>query len=335
MSRSTVVGGADAPLPDRALVEASDWFAALNADHVPAAEQRAWQDWLARSPEHRRAWAAIESVSARLRPLQAGTGEAALAAARGGGRRGPPRRQAIKRLAGLGGLGVAALTGGGGVAVWRSGGWPALLADQSTGIGERRDLTLADGTKVWLHARSALNIAFTAGERRVSILAGEVFFDTHPDPARRAFRVTTPLGELEALGTRFDVRVDAGKVRLDVFEGAVAVRRATGAEERVAAGEHMEFDRNGVLTRGIADAAREAWPRGVLLARGTRLADLAAEIGRLRPGVIRVSPAVADLPVIGVFPADDPDRALDMLAASLPVRVRRTVPWWVSIDARP
>jgi transmembrane sensor len=38
------------------------------------------------------------------------------------------------------------------------------------------------------------------------------------------------------------------------------------------------------------------------------------------------------LPVIGSYPSTDPDRALRMLEGVLPIRIKRTLPWWVSIE---
>ncbi|WYX51809.1 hypothetical protein WJ971_08940 [Achromobacter xylosoxidans] len=61
---------------------------------------------------------------------------------------------------------------------------------------------------------------------------------------------------------------------------------------------------------------------------------LVNELGRYRKGYLGVAPEVADMLVMGVFPADDPDRALDLLERNLPVRVQRPLPWWTSIVAR-
>ncbi len=57
-----------------------------------------------------------------------------------------------------------------------------------------------------------------------------------------------------------------------------------------------------------------------------------AELARYRHGHLAVDPAVAGLPVMGTYPLDDTDRALAMLEAALPVRVRRRLPWWVTLE---
>ena len=43
---------------------------------------------------------------------------------------------------------------------------------------------------------------------------------------------------------------------------------------------------------------------------------------------------VAGIRVLGSYPLTEPDRALAMLAAALPIRIRRSLPWWTSVEAR-
>ena len=92
------------------------------------------------------------------------------------------------------------------------------------------------------------------------------------------------------------------------------------------------FDRAGVKSSGPADAARDAWARGILLADGMRLEALAAELSSWHATPIFCAPEVAELRVVGAFPLKDIDRIFASLESSLPVRlvregdVRRIVP---------
>jgi transmembrane sensor len=38
--------------------------------------------------------------------------------------------------------------------------------------------------------------------------------------------------------------------------------------------------------------------------------------------------------VFGSYPLNDVNRALDMLASVLPIRLQRTLPWWISLEPR-
>ncbi|MFX9169461.1 FecR domain-containing protein, partial [Acinetobacter baumannii] len=59
-----------------------------------------------------------------------------------------------------------------------------LRADHATGVGERRDLALADGSHVLLNTDSALSVDYTADRRGVALQRGEAFFAVARDPAR-------------------------------------------------------------------------------------------------------------------------------------------------------
>ena len=56
--------------------------------------------------------------------------------------------------------------------------------------------------------------------------------------------------------------------------------------------------------------------------------------GQYRSGHLGWDPAVAELRLVGAFPLGDTDRILASLEESLPLRVRRTLPWWVSVEPR-
>lgn len=318
------------------LEQAAQWYAILRDESATDQDRQAWQTWLAQSPEHSAAWHYIESVGRKFAPLRGGGPQgtaAALAgteAARATAIQAVSRRRALNGLAGV--LGLAVLGGLG----WRFTPLPgmvlALRADHHTGTGERRDLVLADGTRLWLNTRSALQVDYRDGLRRLVLLAGEVLIETAKDS--RPFHVETGFGRLQALGTRFTVCQTETQTRLDVFDGTVEIRTAGGRTRRIDAGQAARFDAERIGDPETADQVREAWRRGRLPADNMPLGELLEELARYRRGHISVAPEVADLKVMGVYPADDTDRALSMLEQNLPIRVRRTLPWWTTVEAR-
>ncbi|MDR0544430.1 MAG: DUF4974 domain-containing protein [Odoribacteraceae bacterium] len=84
-------------------------------------------------------------------------------------------------------------------------------------------VVLADSTRVWLNAESALRFPtrFAGKERRVA-LEGEAYFEVSPD-ARQPFVVEANGTETRVLGTTFNARayVDEGKVVMTLLEGSV------------------------------------------------------------------------------------------------------------------
>lgn len=314
---------------------AAQWYALLISGEAGAADQARWQAWLASHPHHRLAWQYVESVSQRvLAPLRS-TPDPQLMAAKVSAVH--ARVQSRRRV--LAGLGALAGTGLLGWAGWShspiAGIVTAWAADYRTGAGDIQEFRLADGSQVWLNTASALNADMRADLRKLALVAGEILVSTaQGDP--RPFVVDTPQGTMRALGTRFTVRREPGRTFLAVYEGSVEIRTAsTAATQTIPAGRQTRFDADGIMPPDSADAAREAWSRGELLAWDLSLADVVAELGRYHAGHISLAPDVAQRRVFGTFPLRDVDGALAMLAEVASLQVRRPLPWWISVDARP
>ncbi|SSW65902.1 hypothetical protein AVE30378_01836 [Achromobacter veterisilvae] len=317
----------------QALEQAAEWFALLRSGEATAAHRAQWASWLEGAQQHRVAWDYVERISGRFEPIQASpTRETAVAGFQAANGRMARRRQFVR------GLGVLAGTGLLGWAAWRhtplSGFVLAWAADHHTATGVVRSVELSDGTMVWLGTASAFNQDYRSDLRRLSLVAGEILIQTASDPDR-PFVVDTPQGRLRALGTRFTVRLDGDRTLVAVYHGAVEARATdSGATRILRAGQQTRFTSGALDGIQPADPAREAWSRGILVTDNTPLGEVARELRRYRGGHLGVAPEIAHLPVIGSYPATDPDRALAMLEAVLPIRINRTLPWWVSIEPK-
>jgi len=319
------------PANDDALEQAADWFALLRSGEASAADRAAWQAWCDTSDAHRSAWSQVEDIGRRFQPIQTtpnprdtlGAYRLATVNAR--------RRRLVLGLltiAGTGSLGILA---------WRHSPAPIWLAaktaDHRTAMGEVRQITLSDGTTVWLGTASAFDEHFSTGLRRLYLRAGEMLIATAADSSR-PFLVDTPHGRLRALGTRFTVRLDNADTRLAVYDGAVEARAAEGAINIIRAGQEVRMSKRGLTDFKPTDPARESSTRGLFIAQHVPLHTVMHELERYRMGYISLSPDVANLAVFGSYPMTDPDRTLAMLESVMPIRVRRPLPWWIRIEAR-
>lgn len=99
----------------------------------------------------------------------------------------------------------------------------------ATPRGGQYQLTLPDGSQVWLNAASSLRfpVAFTGAERRVE-LTGEAYFEVAKD-AKHPFKVAARGAEVTVLGTHFDVQAYADEPALaaTLLEGAVRLSQGT------------------------------------------------------------------------------------------------------------
>jgi transmembrane sensor len=127
--------------------------------------------------------------------------------------------------------------------------------------GEQYDLTLSDGTKVWLDAASTLRfpVAFTGGERRVE-LSGEAYFEVAKD-AGKPFYVNSASQEIRVLGTHFNVNAyaDERAIETTLLEGKIEVNK----EVTLSPGEQAQL-RNGAVavTKNVDVDAAVAWKDG-------------------------------------------------------------------------
>jgi transmembrane sensor len=324
--------GADAP-PFAALQQAAEWFALLRAGQADAQDQADWRAWLLAHADHARAWQYVDRVSASFEPAQASPDtRLAVAALRKLRDKPLSRRQFLARA------GLAAGAGLLGWGAWRHTPAPDVLAawtaDFHTATGEMRDLTLADGTRVWLNTASAVDVDYQPGLRRLRLRRGEILVQTAADSARPLV-VDSDHGRLRALGTRFSVRQEIDSTRVAVYQGAVEVRPTRrDALQRVDSGQMTRFSADAIDALAPADRAREAWSRGVLLAEDITLAALVSELRRYRRGYLGLDPKLGSLRVMGAFPLSDPEQALEMLEGVLPIRVRHRFPGWTTIEAR-
>ncbi|NGX16044.1 FecR domain-containing protein [Wenzhouxiangella sp. XN24] len=309
---------------DTILDEAASWLALAQQRSLDDREAAELEAWRRHSEAHEKAWQAALELQRMFDGVPAEIGAEVL------GRHRRDRRAVLKSLA------VLAFAAPAGYAAWLHA--PRLTADYRTATGERHDVTLPDGSRLALNTASAVRLEFSAGERRLVLVEGEIMVSTNPDGARdeRAFIVQTRHGTVRALGTRFTVRdLDDGRTRVAVFEHAVAVRPLGAAQaHRLDAGGTLVFDAQQVFPSRGHDETGPAWSRGQLVSRNQRLEDFLAELSRYRPGLLRCDPAVAELRLSGVFQLDDTDRVLELLGETLPVRIERRTPFWVTVAAR-
>ncbi|MGJ7550580.1 FecR family protein [Pseudomonas alloputida] len=268
--------------------DALDWQVLLHSGHASATELARYQRWCQLSPAHAEAAHEAEALWQDLGHTQAAqVFEAA-----------PARRRRRHWATGIAASLVLL------VAVY--GGWqqaPVWLADYHTGIGEQQSITLADGSRVLLNSGSALNVAFSAGERRVTLEAGEALFETTNDP--RPFVVETAGEAVQGSAATFSVRRD----------GHVVLAKG---EARL--GDHS-------LAIAADASAQTAWQRGKLIFNGKPLGQVLAELERYQHGRILLSDhTLSALEVSGVFDLSEPQALLRTLEQRYGLKVTY-LPW--------
>jgi transmembrane sensor len=251
------------PKSNRQIVdEASEWFVEFRVGDVDQQMRMRFDEWVRRSPEHIRVYIEIARTYVEmpnplgLTPLNV---EALIASVRSGenivpfghANSAPPqepralaqpndpaqqaRRATRTRHTRRPLLAIAAsalIVALGSVVWWQSARYPLYNTD----IGERRFITLADGSTVDLNARSRLRVEFSNNERRVELLEGQALFQVAKDKSR-PFIVASGEATVRAVGTQFDVyRKDSGTT-VTVLEGRVVVYSTARMESNAGSAE--------------------------------------------------------------------------------------------------
>jgi transmembrane sensor len=306
--------------------EAVAWFVRLRDEEASQADREAFGLWLKADPAHERAWRELEAIWGDLDKVAVPAPIAARDAVADVTRRRP---QPLWRPLAAAAVLLLAVTAGLRLLP------PGLFADHRTGIGERRVLVLADGSRVELGPASAIDVDLDSGRRAVRLVAGEAFFTVARDPAR-PFVVAAGQGEVVVLGTAFDVKIGRGEaVSVVVTESRVAVSATGSRAVGVAAGQEVSYDRNGVSAVRPADLdAAQAWRQGQLVFHDTPLDAVLTELGRYRPGHIQLlGGELGKRRITAVFDAKRPDAALETIARNLDLRLLRVSDYFIALVA--
>jgi Fe2+-dicitrate sensor, membrane component len=154
------------------------------------------------------------------------------------------------------------------------------LLTLSTPIGGQYQITLSDGTKVWLNAGTTLTYPsrFTGLTRDVQIV-GEAFFHVASDQ-NKPFRVNSGKQQITVLGTQFNVQAyeDESAIRTTLVEGSVEIA-AAGKKLKLVPGEQAVLDNKGMTKSGVDVEAATAWKHGYFKFDGD-LKSIMAQISR-------------------------------------------------------
>lgn len=307
---------------------AAEWVARLDGMPLSEPEQGALRAWLGQDPEHRAAFEEASSTWRELALLRHDPGP--LGAIRPRRKASPGRRAA--RMGALIGLVVLA----GGIARYQFGDpWLRLASDYRTAPGELRSVTLPDGSTAELGPSSAIALDFSDGERRVRVLAGEVYFAVAPRSGTetRAFVAEAAGGTTTALGTRFVIEEAGEGAGVLAVEHQVEVALMKGADDRrvvLSPGDEVRYSaRRGIgriRSRDVETAT--AWRRGLLVFDNVRLGHVVETLNRYRRGrIVILDSALARRRVSGVFQTSDLTDAIETITSELGVRKRSVYPF--------
>lgn len=296
----------------------------LSSEATPA-EQAEVESWARAAPEHAAELERLRGLWTR-RPV--GRWDVDRAWSRVQLRIDRPRRHAPVRVAVALAASLTLLIGG-----WLA--WRALdlraprgpAGDHvATGPGERRELTLPDGTRLMLAPNSELGVASAyGGTSRDVRLSGEAWFDVRHDAAR-PFRVLAAGTITEDLGTEFSVLTlpTEDGVRVVLVSGSASLRRAgdDAAHAVVLTPRDVALlipgDSVARVERDVAVEALVRWRTGAATFDDAPLDSVLGELSRWYAVTITLADSsLAARRLSGPVPVDNLDEALEVITLSL------------------
>ena len=201
----------------------------------------------------------------------------------------------------------------------------------ATAVGDRKDLTLADGSRVTLNTRTTARAAVSAEQRQFWLDEGEAFFDVRPDP-RRPFVVTAGHDRITVLGTKFSVRYENGRTRVSVVEGRVRLDKfGTGKDRAPPASATLVGNQVAIAQAGSVavsattpeQAQRElGWRKGLIEFENKPLADIAMDFNRYSRRQLVVEGEAAELKLSGRLSIDNVDAFVRLIHTGYGVAAR-------------
>ena len=294
--------------------QAARWTARLDGGELSAADRLALHAWLDEDPAHRTAFEHYQLIcddTAEAIPALAQVSPVA--------RPDPaPGRRWPRWMPVAAGVAAALAIS----TVWLV---PYVRDTQTvaTIAAQRSTLSLPDGSRTDLNARTALFTDFRNGRRFVRLEKGEAFFSVAKDAAHPFF-VETPGGTVRVTGTQFNVRLASdGRPEITLLEGAIEIQNALAhltlapGQQLSAAGELRSLSAP-ELDRTVA------WREGRIVLNGLTLAEAAARFATFHDKTITLAPELAARQMGGSYALDDLQGFLDALSADpLALRVVR------------
>lgn len=297
----------DASNADDREQQALHWFTRLRADDLSASERQAFAQWQQDADNARvfadvqALWQTLELPARRIRKHDQSKAQA--------------QRRSWPLLATAASLLLAA-----GITGLQ---WPAvqrLGSDYATAAGERRDVVLADGSRLRLDSASAVDVDLGGASRRVHLRQGRLFADVTHDG--RPFVVEVDQAQVQVLGTQFSVSREGDSDEVILLKGKVQVH--AGADSRtLLPGQRLVVHGQRLDTPQAVDAERLlAWRDGQLRVRDVPLREVLQQLADYQGSRLLLLDANAGERLIsGSFNLDQADNALDALANSQKLQV--------------
>jgi transmembrane sensor len=311
-------------MPDSTIdLAALQWVVRQSGRNLDAAEQQAFDAWLAQDIRHQGAWLRARAINHALgratvqETLRPQRDRLAVEWA------GASWKQAASRRAFLTYGGMAA----GVAAIALASVMPSLSRKTvlTTAKGEFRKVPLADKSIADINSASHVEVRMTKQNRQVTLKTGEVWLEVAKDKTK-PFIVEAGEVRVRAVGTAFGVRRYGNGAEVLVTEGTVEVWTSEGtAQKRLLSAGEQAFVTDRASTIPVARQPREverklSWREGKLVFNNQTLGEAVADFNRYsQKKIVIVDPHLKSRKLVGQYQIDAPELFAQDVSAFLDV----------------
>ena len=205
----------------------------------------------------------------------------------------------------------------------------------STSYGQRKDITLPDGSMVILNANSSIKypLLWRLNNRRNVQLKGEAYFKvvhTNKDPKNIAekdrFQVFTDRLHIEVLGTEFDVKDRNQTAKIALTKGSVKVLSLISGRHYILKPKQMALETKKEALKVVQTdpAAERAWVDGNMKMQKTTVNEVAEEFQNIYgKRIIMSDPEMSNVKIDGMISFKSEESVLFVLANILNAKIKR------------
>ncbi|MBQ4838995.1 FecR family protein [Pseudoalteromonas luteoviolacea] len=298
------------------LKQAADWCALLHSDSPADEDIQAHHQWLNLHPDNQKAYAELQALWGEFdTPEDTGLNVRVLNNVLD---KDKPRSVSLAKTF----LSVTLFAGFG--LLLNHLGLSGVTADHYTLKGQTQTIQLQDGSVLTLNAETQVDIEYNADTRLIRLFKGEIHVEAITNPSWPLV-VATHNTSATALGTSFSVKTKGQDTFVVVSESKVELcylpqhRCVIGQQ-----GQAMEVaDRYLTGPYQTNPDIRLAWLNNRLVANDISLTELLESLESYYPGVfVYQHSELSQIRVSGVYPTDDVDLALKMLASDPAIKHR-------------
>ena len=194
-----------------------------------------------------------------------------------------------------------------GIFIWQQN--QTITYKEFAAINTAKEVTLKDGSIVWINEGSKISVPSNYGEDDRAIrLDGEAYFDVQKNDAL-VFKIDAKEIEVTVLGTAFNVKESDNNVQVMVDRGKVKVKETIGNEEQI-----LEANQSALYNKELKEFSDHPifntnamyWKTGRLRFSQQTFGSAIKEIGEIfNTGIVVENSALAECEISGSFSGRD------------------------------